>query len=510
MPKHILSKSTYLRGLKCEKALYLYKHFYNLKDPVTSQQEAIFSQGTNVGILAQSLFSGGVDASPKSVFNFQQSVLDTILYLEDGERIIYEAAFQYKGVLAALDILVRDEEGWKAYEVKSSTSVSETYIQDAALQYYVITNSGIELKDISIVYINNQYLKNGDIDVHELFTIESVLDPVKEILPKIPNQITALKKVLQQDSIPDIDIGMHCYNPYECDFMRTCWKHIPEYSVFDISNLFKTKKFELYYNGIVTFDQIDPANSNLNSNQLLQVTSEVNNESFINKKQIRTFLNELNYPLYYLDFETMGSAVPVYDHSKPYQQLVFQYSLHVQGKLDGELTHFEYLAQTDPDIDPRIGFVKQLIEECGTNGDVIVYNIGFERGKLNDLMMLFPEYTNELTNIIDRLKDLMIPFQQKWYYTPEMKGSYSIKYVLPALVPELSYQNLEIREGGTASNTFYQMVTGEFKGDVTKTRQDLLEYCKLDTYAMVRILDKLNSVIFRLGNSETINDTHWQ
>jgi len=161
MSKYILSKSTYLRGLKCEKSLYLYKYFYDQKDPVTPQQEAIFSQGTHVGILAQSLFPGGVDASPESIYNFHQSVLDTILYLEDGERIIYEAAFQYNGVLAALDILVKDEEGWKAYEVKSSTSVSETYIQDAAIQYYVITNSGIELKDISIVYINNQYVKKG-------------------------------------------------------------------------------------------------------------------------------------------------------------------------------------------------------------------------------------------------------------------------------------------------------------------------------------------------------------
>ncbi len=494
MPKHVLSKSTFLRGLKCEKSLYLHKYFYKLKDSIDPQQEAIFSQATNVGILAQSLFPEGVDASPESVFNFQQSVLDTISHLEDGERIIYEAAFQYNRVLAALDILVRDEDGWKAYEVKSSTSVSETYIQDAALQYYVITNSGIELKDISIVYINNQYVKNGDIDVHELFTTESVLDRVMEFIPKISNQITAFKKVLQQDSIPDIDIGMYCFNPYECDFMGTCWKHIPEYSVFDISNLYKTKKFELYKKGIVTFNQIDLKNNNLNANQLLQVTSELNGETYIDKESIHHFLNDLNYPLYYLDFETINPAVPIYENSRPYQLIVFQYSLHVQKKQSGDLHHFEYLAEANSDIDPRIGFVKQLIAECGTSGDVIVYNIGFERGKLQDAIIQFPEYTNELTNIINRLKDLMIPFQQKWYYTPEMKGSYSIKYVLPALVPELSYQDLAIKEGGTASNTFYQMVIGKFKGYIPKTRKDLLEYCELDTYAMVRILEELYKV----------------
>ncbi len=491
MKKHTLSKSTFLRGIQCEKSLYLYKHFYNLKDKITPQQEAIFKQGSNVGVLAQDLFSGGIDASPESYFNFQQSVLDTILYLEEGETIIYEAAFQYDGVLAALDILVKEKDGWKAYEVKSSTEVKDTYINDAALQYYVITNSGIDLKDISIVYINNQYVKNGEIDINELFTIESVLDRVIEVLPKIPNQITAFKKVLQQDSIPDIDIGMHCFDPYSCDFIGTCWKHIPEYSVFDISNLYKTKKFELYKNGIISFDQIDLNNNNLNANQLLQVTSELNGDTFIDRENINEFLKSLTYPLYYLDFETINPGVPIYDQSRPYQQLVFQYSLHMQESIGGELTHFEYLAEADPNLDPRIDFVKQLVQDCGTSGDVLVYNIGFERGKLNDLMNQFLEYANQLSSIIARLKDLMVPFQQKWYYTPEMKGSYSIKYVLPALVPKLSYDNLAIKEGGMASNTFYQMVVGEFKGDIPKTRKDLLEYCKLDTYAMVRILEVL-------------------
>jgi len=211
---------------------------------------------------------------------------------------------------------------------------------------------------------------------------------------------------------------MQCFDPYDCDFMGTCWKHIPDYSVFDISRLRKNRKFELYENGIITFDQIDIENNTLNANQLLQVTSELNGETYIDKDNINEFLNGLNYPLYYLDFETINPAVPIYDNSRPYQQLVFQYSLHVQEKSGGELTHFEYLAAADPEIDPRIDFVKQLIAECGTSGDVIVYNIGFERGKLNDLISQFPEYNDNLTNIINQLKDLMIPFQQKWYYTP--------------------------------------------------------------------------------------------
>ena len=222
---------------------------------------------------------------------------------------------------------------------------------------------------------------------------------------------------------------------------------------------------------------------------MLQVQSEVNGTSHIDIEEIRNFTNRLSYPLYFLDFETIGPAVPKYNGSRPYQQLVFQYSLHIQETSISELEHKEYLA--DPSQDPRIGFIEQLIHDCGTSGDILVYNIGFERGKLNDLIEVFPEYSYELLGIVNRLKDLMISFQQKWYYTPEMRGSYSIKYVLPALVPELSYNDLEIKEGGTASNTFLSMVNGSFEGDVEDTRNQLLEYCELDTYAMVKILEKL-------------------
>ena len=492
MKKHTLSKSTFIRGLQCEKSLYLYKHHYNLKDPISPQLQAIFNQGNRVGELAQELFPGGVDASPSSHFKMQEAVVKTKAFIEAGETIIYEATFQYNGVLAALDILVKDAGGWKAYEVKSATSVSETYINDAAIQYYAIVNSGIDLKDISIVYINNQYEKQGAIDIQELFTIESVYDRVQDVLPKIPNQVERFKEVIAKDTVPEINIGLQCSKPYNCDFKEHCWSHIPDYSIFDIANLWTSKKFELYKSGVTTFEQIDLQSTSLNENQLLQVTSELNNTSFIDRPKIKNFVDGLQYPLYFLDFETIGPAVPIYNGSRPYQQLVFQYSLHVQYAPDSEIIHSEYLA--NPKDDPRFEFMKQLIKDCGTTGDVIVYNISFESGKLNDLINVFPQYSKELRGIINRLKDLMLPFQKRWYYTPEMKGSYSIKYVLPALVPELSYNNLEIKEGGTASNTFLSMVNGTFEGDLKETRRQLLEYCELDTMAMVRILEVLKAL----------------
>lgn len=492
MAAYKLSKSTFIRGLQCEKSLYLYKHHYNLRDATPESRQAIFDQGTAVGILAQELFPKGVDASPEDYTKIADSVAQTLAFINQGESIIYEATFMYNDVLAALDILVKDADGWKAYEVKSSTKVSETYLRDAAIQYYTIINSGIDLKDISIVHINNQYVRQGALDIQQLFTIESVHKQVLDFLPQIPDKVERFKQVIAQPQAPQVEIGLHCSNPYDCDFKGTCWKHIPEYSVFDIANLRDPKKFDLYNQGVLTFDQIDFGQVKLSANQELQVQAEINNTTFINEVAIREFVGGLQYPLYYLDFETFGAAVPLYDNSRPYQHLVFQYSLHRQESAAATLEHSEYLA--DATDDPRIGFVKQLIQDCGSEGDILVYNINFERGKLKDLAAIFPQYAQQINDIINRLKDLMLPFQKRWYYSPAMKGSYSIKYVLPALVPELSYADLDIQEGGTASNTFLAMASGTFKGDVDTTRQQLLDYCKLDTLAMVKILEKLKEV----------------
>ncbi|WP_431158134.1 DUF2779 domain-containing protein [Winogradskyella poriferorum] len=494
MKKAILSKSTFLRGQQCHKSLYLYKHYYHLRDEISEDQQVIFDQGTNVGLLAQKLFPNGIDASPSDHFKIHESVIKTKEYIERGETIIYEATFQFDGIIAAIDILVKDENGWNGYEVKSSTEVKDVYQTDAAIQYYVISNSGVKLKDISIVYINNKYIKNGLLDINQLFHIESVIDIVKELVPGIPNEVEVLKKVIGQKDIPDIDIGPHCSDPYGCDFMGYCWNHIPEYSIFNISRLRADKKFELYHNGVLYFEDLDLKNNSLNGNQLLQVKSALNKEVHIDQENISNFLEDITYPLYFLDFETINPAVPIYDKSRPYQQLVFQYSLHKQEHYNSELIHLEYLAKADPNIDPRIGFMQQLIKDCEIEGDIIVYNIGFERSKLNALIDDFPEYEYKLRPIINRLKDLMIPFQKKWYYTPEMKGSYSIKAVLPALVPELSYDDLEIKDGGSASNLFVKILNGQITNEIQLHRQNLKDYCKLDTFAMVKVMESLSKI----------------
>ena len=485
--RHVLSKSTFMRGCQCVKSLYLYKHHYKLRDAISEQQQAIFDRGTSVGELAQQLFPGGVDAGPDTPFGYQKSVALTKKLMEEGAKVIYEAAFQFNGVLAAMDIMVKENGKWKAYEVKSSTQISETYLLDASLQYFVITQSGIPLADISIVHINNEYVRKGKLNIDKLFTIQSVKE---EVLPNqefVVEKIEEFKEVIKLKHPPVIDIGLQCTTPYPCDFTGHCWQHVPENSVFDISMLKTRKKFELYSNGIVRFEDITEDVS-LNANQQLQVTGYLNKTVTIDKKGINDFLKNISYPLYFLDFETFNPAVPLYDQSRPYQMIPFQYSLHYKKNKNADAKHFEFLAM--PDGDPRVAFTEQLLKETKAPGDILTYNQSFEKTRLKELAADFPQYAGELEDRISRIKDLMVPFQQKLYYNYRMNGSYSIKAVLPALVPELSYDDLAIGNGSDASVSFERMIHDR-EANFDELRRNLLEYCKMDTWAMVKILEHL-------------------
>lgn len=486
---YILSKSTFLRGLQCHKSLFLNKFHKELRDEISYSQDALFEQGTNVGLIARDLFPEGIEVSNKQNFDYDTAIYRTSEILKSSESVLYEATFLFNEVIAAVDILVKDNEGLCCYEVKSSTEIKETFILDAALQYYLIRNSGINVKDFFIVHINNQYIRQDQIDINQLFIKKSILADVIELQDSIPEKIQQLKSVLQKKECPSIAIGLQCNDPYPCDFIGHCWKGIPKPSVFDIANLKATKKFELYLKGILEFKDI-PKDYSLNQNQWQQVKCELEKETIVLKPEINEFISELKYPLGFLDFETFQLAVPSFRNSKPYQQVVFQYSLHKLNSKNDSLEHTDFIAETNG-TDPRVSFIKKLLSDCRSLKTILVYNIGFEKGRLSELANDFPEYSDEILNIIDRLKDLMIPFRERWYYAPDMNGSYSIKVVLPALLPDFHYNDLEIKDGSTASNVFSSMIQGTFKGDSRKTKIALLEYCKLDTLAMVKIFGKL-------------------
>lgn len=447
-PRHILSKSTYMYGIQCHKRLWLYKNNPELAEEITESQAAIFQVGSDVGKLAQGLFPYGVDASPAELYLYQQSVADTQKYIRNGANVIYEAAFQFEGVMAALDILVKQNGKWYGFEVKGSTKVKLQFIQDAALQYYVITGSGLALEDISIVHLNNEYIRDGELDIQQLFRQQSVLAEVEILQPVVAEEIEELKEMLKQKTPPGIAPGDQCFKPYDCPFYTFCTKGMtPEE------------------------DEQEPTH--------------------INHKAIRDFVKQLVYPVHHLDFETWMTAVPEQDGHWPYRQIPFQYSLHIQRKPGAEPEHKSWLA---PGPQATIKeFADALLKDIEPAGTILVYNLAFENTILTKIAEDYPKLATKIKAIQSRLVDLMVPFKKN-YRLPAMQWSYSIKYVLPALVPGLSYEGMDIANGADASAAFYNIKNETDPAKVEATRTALEKYCGLDTLAMVKLLGELMKV----------------
>lgn len=481
-----ISKSSYIRGLQCVKSFYLnffHKDFNIERD---EQETKKFEIGYDVGKFAQQLFPGGVNCGYVLTNDRTKSVELTKRAIQEGKEIIYEAAFEYDGLLCFTDILVKKGNEWIIYEVKSTTSVKDYHINDASFQYYIISKS-IPVNDVFIVHLNNQYVRKGNIDIQQLFAIQPVLEQAIELQDEIKLNTDEYKKITDSKTIPDVKIGKQCDDPFTCDFKGYCWKDIPEYSVFDIQNM-RGKQYELYNMEIVNIKDI-PKDYELNDKQLLEVDSYLNNADYIDKTAIKDFLSRVSYPLYFLDFETFMSAIPEFDNSRSYQQIPFQFSLYYKESKESEAIPYTFLAE--PIGDPRKTFAENLIAKIDKPGMIMVYNAGFEKSRINELARDFPEFEEPLNNINSRIIDLMEPFRQKAYYKAEMKGSYSMKAVLPSIDHEYSYDNLNIKEGGESSNEFLRMRSVKGENEVEEIRKNLIDYCNRDAYGMVVILEEL-------------------
>lgn len=487
----LISKSKYINYKQCPKKLWLSIYRPDLADEM---DQTVFINGNKVGTLAQGLFPGGVliEYNSSDRKNIQNMVNRTKQLLDSDTNIIYEAAFLKDDYLVISDILVKTEDGIDIYEVKSSTGLKDIYIHDAAFQYWVITSAGYKVNNIYVTYINNEYFREGELDLEQLFISSNVTKLLLKENKLIPIEIHRIKYILEHDSAPVIDIGLHCNDPYTCQFKNHCYKHIPEYSVFDIKNMIARRKFDLYYQNIISFIDVRNNHIDIPEKQQLQVDTQVDDLVIIDKKAIKNFLSNLYYPLHFLDFETFSSPIPLFDKSRPYQQIPSQYSLHFINEENGELFHKEFLAKEGKD--PRYTLAKRLIEDIPQNACVLAFNMSFEKRVIRELANLFDDLSKELMIIHDNIQDLMIPFRNKDYYIKEMKGSYSIKYILPALFPnneELSYDNLNGISDGQAAANAYLSLTDLDIDERQKTREELLEYCKLDTLAMVKIWGKL-------------------
>jgi hypothetical protein len=482
-----LSKSRYIDYKQCPKKLWLNTYRRDLADEM---DQSIFIMGTKVGELARDLFPGGtlVEYKEDDKNNIDRMIEETANLIEKGTEIIYEAAFSDGETLAICDIMVKDGDSYDVYEVKASTSVKDVHIKDLSFQYHVLNSCGIKVGSIYLVYINRLYTRRGDLDIFELFLAEDLTDIVKENENSIIIDLESTTEILSQSEAPCLDIGMYCDDPYTCQFKGHCFSHIPENSVFDVSGLYKHKKFDLYHKGIVSFNDIRDSGIRLSDKAMMQIDSELDDIEIVDREAIKQFVDSLWFPLYFLDFETIAPAVPQFSNTRPYQQTATQYSLHYLEKENGELFHKEFLAE--PGTDPRREMAERLAKDIPRSACILAYNMTFEKGVIKDLANQFPDLYDALMGIYENVRDLMNPFKYKHIYKKEMQGSYSIKAVLPALFPddpELSYDNLEgVHNGQEAQGTYAAME------DMTPEEQEiikkqLLEYCKLDTLAMVRI-----------------------
>lgn len=482
-----LSKSLLLKGLQCPKALWLTKNPPAFELPPQPDREALYAAGTEVGLLAQQLFPGGVEV-PYAGLSVGAQLARTRELMAAGAPVIYEASFAFDGIFVKVDILVRDPsagERWQIHEVKMGTAVKPVNLEDVAIQYYVLTGCGIEVAAACLVHINNRYLRQGAIEVQQLFSSEDVLTEVLARQSSLPQTIARLRAILP-GAEPDIDIGPWCSDPYECDFIPYCWRHIPANSVFDLRGN-GVGKFDLYRRGIVRFEELPLAE--LNPAQRQQVEATLQQRDSIDRPALQAFLDTLWYPLCHLDFETFNSAIPLFDGTRPYQQVPFQFSVHCQAAAGAAPEHVAFLAR--PGVDPRRELAERLLAVIPEQACILTYNQAFERGVLRELAALFPDLAAAIERRLDNVRDLMLPFRRRDVYCWQMRGSYSIKEVLPALVPELSYQGLVVADGQAAMQAYQQMTMLGEGEKLERLRTALLEYCRLDTLAMVKIVEAL-------------------
>ena len=488
-----LSKSKYCNAVQCPKMLWMQQNRPELYDD-SVMDEAILEKGQEVGDLARGLFGA---YTVVEFGDYPDMLMQTQELLENGTENIAEASFAYKGLFCRVDIL-RNLGGNKCelYEVKSSSSVHDIYYHDVAFQYYVLTKLGYEVTKACLVHINKKYIRRGELDIHELFLINDITDDARARFAEVDSNLDLYSKYLDAVDEPEQPLGEYCFKPYHCGFFKHCSKDLPQPNVFQLSGMQLRTKMRFYREGRVSLEELAKDKS-INGKCMLQIQHEINElPQQINRESIAEFMRQLYYPIYFLDFESFQPAIPLYEGSKPFEQIVFQYSLHYIEYEGGPLHHKEYLAE--PGEDPRRGLAEQLCRDIPLNVCVTAYNMTFEKGRIKELAQLYPDLSDHLMNIHDHIVDLMIPFQRKDYYCKAMQGSYSIKYVLPALFPNdpaLDYHNLEgIHHGGEASAAFSEMQHMPPE-QLKTTGHNLLKYCELDTYAMVKVWERLNEVI---------------
>ena len=490
-----LSKSKYCGLWQCPKIAWMRKY---MPEECVADGAAIerMNNGNKVGDLAKGLFGDFVDVTAYfgEKLNLLKMIADTKTEMKKETSVICEASFDYNGLYCAVDILKAENDGWAICEVKSSThDDKEVYLADIAYQKYVLENCGVKVSGSYLITINSDYIFDGNLDIHKLFRITNVSSEIVPEENSIRGNLMIAEKLLRSGDEPDIPIHENCNTPYKCGFWNHCAKDLPNPSVFDLYRMPFKKKIEYFRKGEAAYEDLILDSGITNEKQLRQMEYALSEKgTYIDKDGIRAFLRTLSYPIYFLDFETIQPVIPEYIGTKPYAQIPFQYSLHYIEHEGGKLEHKEFLAESG--TDPRRAIAESLCRDIPMNACVTAYNKAFECTRLKELAKAFPDLAEHLLNIESNIKDLLVPFQSGYYYNRAMGGSFSIKSVLPAIFPDdptLDYHNLEgVHNGGEAMSVFPKIKNLPPEEQII-ARKNLLKYCELDTFAMVKVWEEL-------------------
>ena len=491
--KPLLSKSRYVQGLQCPKMLWMGLHQPELAEPFDEATEWRFAIGHRVGELAQQLFPGGV-LIKEDHLHLTDAITSTNNCLVNNIPAIFEATASANLLISRVDILYRvprKKNTWDLYEVKMSGSVKDQHVPDVALQRYCFERAGYDIRHTFLMHINTSYLRLGDLETDCLLTSKDITNRVLDNMQGIEKRTRDLIKVMDSKKCPKVEPGKQCTSPYLCPFYDQCNDPPEDYTIHELMGKGK-KVAQLEEMGIHYLREIPP-DFPLTGRNARQLESFRKKKPVTDPAAIRRFIDDLEYPLYFLDFETVGCALPLFEKSRPYHNVPFQFSLHIQKKKGAKCTHVKFLQKDRSD--PREALTLKLLKSIGKKGSILAWNMSFEKSCIRHLAEALPKHQKKLLDLLPRFKDLMVPFRQGAYSDCRFHGSTSLKNVLPVLVPKLNYGKLNIQEGQTASLKAEKWYSGYMgKEEWKKTYRDLIKYCKLDTLAMVEILRVLKKV----------------
>ena len=484
----ILTKTDFIQYLNCPESLWLAKNktieYEKHKGKFSLFLEKLTSEGYEVEEYAKRLFPFGIELPENSNPKYTSQQLQT------DDNIFFQPSFVTdNNEFARIDILEKlNNNTFHLYEIKSSTSVKKEKLQDACFQKYVLNECGYNVSKVSIIHLNKEYVKNGDIIPEELIEISDVTEQIDGIYSSTVNKIKTASNFINKKTINEN--GCSCRyktRSNHCDTFSYFNSDVPEFSIYEIERISSSKIAQLVDNNQLSILDI-PLNFTLNPKQKAQVESVRQMVSLINQAQIHEVLSDLKFPLHFIDYETYASAIPKADGLSPHKHLVFQVSIHTLNE-DNEIKHFEWLGDK---IEMPTSMIKKMEDFTKHSGTFISWYAPFEKGRNKDMIQWLPEFKSYLDYINNNMFDLMDIFKEN-YIDYRFHGSASIKKVLPVLCPQFSYNNLEVQDGTMALDTWGRMVTEpDSMIDIEQTKLNLLEYCKLDTLAMVKIFEKLN------------------